>query len=136
MRIGDKQLGDKILITRFHAGTPFTATTLRPIDGQRHALDVAAMADRHYHVFLLDQIFIILIGQLIRNFRPARIVKTLTGGGKFGQHNLIDSRCRSENIQIVSNLFSQLLCFLGQLITFHAGQTLQAQIKDCAGLGF
>ena len=65
MRVCNKQLRDEILITGFHAGPAFATTTLGTIDGQRYALDITAMADRHHHVFLLDQILIILINKLI-----------------------------------------------------------------------
>ena len=65
MRVRNKQLRDKVLITGLHAGTALPAATLGTIDGQRYTLDIAAMTDCHHHIFLLDQIFIILINKLI-----------------------------------------------------------------------
>ena len=89
MGIGDKQTGDEILVPRLHARTPLTAAPLRPVDRQRHPLDIAAVADGDDHVFLLDQVFIILIDKLIRDFRAAVIGQPFAGSGQFLQHHII-----------------------------------------------
>ena len=50
MRRDDKQLGDEILVARRHARAALAAAPLRPIGRERHALDVALVADRDDHV--------------------------------------------------------------------------------------
>ena len=47
------------------------------------------MANGDDHIILLDQILIILVGQLVRNLGAARIAQPFTGGGQFVKNNLI-----------------------------------------------
>ena len=44
MRVGDEQPGDEILVLGRHAGAALAAAALRPVERQRHALDVAGVA--------------------------------------------------------------------------------------------
>ena len=126
MGICYEQPRDKIFIAGFHTGPALTPTALCPVNRQWHPLDIATMTDSDDHVFLLDQILIVLIAKLVGNFGAARIGKTLAGGGKLFKHNLIHPGHRTQNIKIIPNTPSQFLCFVGELAAFHSGQTLQA----------
>ena len=94
------------------------------------------MADRHHHIFLLDQILIILIDKLVRNFGATRIIKPFTRSGKLFKDDFVYTLYRAQNIQIVSNLAGKLASLICQLFALHSGQTLQTQIKNGARLRF
>ena len=94
------------------------------------------MADGDDHVFLLDQVFIILIDKLIRDLGTAVIGQSFTGSGQFLQHHIIHARRGSEDIEIIGDLVGKLAGFLGKLLPLHAGQALQSQFKDGTRLCF
>ncbi len=56
---GDEDLCDEILVARGHAGAPLAAAPLRPVGGERHALDVAAVADGDDDVLALDEVLVL-----------------------------------------------------------------------------
>ena len=62
MRRGDEQPRDEILFARRHAGAALAAAPLRAIGRERHALDVAGVADQHDHVLALDQVLVLHVG--------------------------------------------------------------------------
>ena len=92
MRIGNKQPRHEILVPRFHAGAPLAAAPLRPIDGQRHPLDIAAVAYGDDHVFLLDQVFVILVDKLVGNLGTAVIRQPVARRRQLFKHHLVDTR--------------------------------------------
>jgi hypothetical protein len=51
--------GDEILVARRHAGAALAAAALRPVGGERHALDVAGVGDGDDHVLALDQVLVL-----------------------------------------------------------------------------
>ena len=57
--IRDKQRGNDIVVFRLHARQTFTTAFLRAEIGERGALDIAGLGDRHDHVFTLDQVFVL-----------------------------------------------------------------------------
>ena len=59
VRRGDEDLRDHVLVARRHARAAFAAAALGAIGGERHALDVAAVADGHHHVLALDQVLVL-----------------------------------------------------------------------------
>ena len=75
MGICYKQPRDKIFIAGFHARPALTATALCSVHRQWHPLYIATVADGNDHIFLLDQVLVVLITKLIGDFSPARISK-------------------------------------------------------------
>src|SRR5690606_38224934 len=71
MRIGHEQARDEILVLRRHAGAALAAAALRTIGRQRHALDVARMADGDDHILTGDQVFVIHFGAAETDFSAA-----------------------------------------------------------------
>ncbi len=69
---GDEQARDEILLARRHAGAALAAAPLRPIGRERHALDVAAVADQHDHVLALDEILVVHVGVAVEDLGAAR----------------------------------------------------------------
>ena len=59
VRRGDEDLRDEILVARRHAGAALAAAALRAIGRERHALDVALVADGDDAVLALDQVFVL-----------------------------------------------------------------------------
>ena len=94
------------------------------------------MADGDDHIFLLDQVFIILITQLIGDFGAARIGKPFPCGGQFFENHLVNAGHGSQNIKIIGNTFGKFFGLVGELAAFHSGEPLQSQFKNGACLGF
>ena len=72
MGVGDEQRGDEIVLFRRHAGKALAAAPLRPVVGQRRALDIALMGDGDDHVLPLDQVLIVDIAVIFDDLGPAR----------------------------------------------------------------
>jgi hypothetical protein len=60
--LATKRRVDEILVLRRHAGAALAAATLRPIGGERHALDVAGMRHGDDHVLAGDEVLVVHIG--------------------------------------------------------------------------
>ena len=72
VRVGDEDAGDEILVARRHAGAAFAAAALRAIGGERHALDVALVADGDDHVLALDQVLVLDLAFHLEDLGAAR----------------------------------------------------------------
>src|SRR3546814_18774603 len=77
MGVADKDLADEILVARRHAGAPLAAAALRAVGRQRHPLAVAAVGDRHHHLFALDEVLVLLLEALLHALRATRRGKAL-----------------------------------------------------------
>ena len=134
--VADEDLADKILIPGRHPGTALTATPLGAIARKRNALDVTAMANRDDHVFALDQVFDIGIEFRILNRgapgRPELFLNRL----HFIARDLADAYRRPQNIEEVLDIDGEPVQFFGNLRLFQAGQALETQFEDRAGLCF
>ncbi len=58
MRGRDEHLRDEILVPRRHARAALAAAPLRTVRRERHALDVALVADGDDDVLALDEVFV------------------------------------------------------------------------------
>ena len=76
VRVGHEQPGDEILVLGRHAGAALAAAALRPVERQRHALDVARMGDGDDHVLALDQVLVLHVGAAIGESRCGAACRT------------------------------------------------------------
>ena len=72
VRVGDEEAGDEILLARRHAGAALAAAALRAIGRERHALDVAGVADGDDHVLALDQVLVLDLASRLHDLGAAR----------------------------------------------------------------
>ena len=61
VRIGDKQVGDKVLLPCGHTRAPLAPAVLRAIGGKRHALDIAGVGYGYDHILARDKVLNILL---------------------------------------------------------------------------
>ena len=127
---------DEILLARLHGGAPLAAATLRPIGRERHALDVAGVADRDDHVLALDQILVVEVRVAVENFGTARGSVSGSDRRQFSPDDVLDASTRPENIEQFGDLDRQFVQLLGDLVATKRGEARQSQLEDGAGLGF
>ena len=70
---GDEEPLDEILLLGAHAGFPFAAAALGPVEGDGVALDVAAVGDGDHHVLFDDQVLEGEIARLVDDFGAAGV---------------------------------------------------------------
>src|SRR3546814_16874850 len=99
MGVADKDLADEILIARRHAGAPLAAAALRAVGRQRHPLDVAAVGDRHHHVFALDEVLVLLLEALLDDLRAPRRGEALLHLQQLAAQHLHEALARAEDLQ-------------------------------------
>ncbi len=83
MSVCNKDTGDEILILGRHPGTPFATASLGTIGRERHTFDVTLMADRHHHVFTLNEVFILNFVNRLRYACSARRRKFIPDCSEF-----------------------------------------------------
>ena len=78
---------------------PLPPRALRPVERQRHALDVAGMADGDDHVLALDQVFVVHVGAAVGKLGAARRAELVAHGGKLVLDDLLDARARRQDVE-------------------------------------
>ena len=134
VRVRHEELGDEILLARRHAGAALAAALLRPVLGQRHALDVAGMADGDDHVLALDQVLVLEVGPALDDLGLARRRELVADRLQLVLDDRLDARARGQDVEVVADLRGELLQLLGDLVAAERGQPLQAQLEDGARL--
>jgi hypothetical protein len=92
VRVRDEELRHEILFARRHAGTALAAAVLRPVFGERHALDVAGVADGDDHVLALDQVLVLELRPAFGDLGPARRGELVTHRRQLRLHDRLDAR--------------------------------------------
>ena len=94
------------------------------------------MADRNDHILALDQIFVFEVIFNVGDLGAARRGEFRADSGEFiaddGQHAL----ARTQNVEIVSDLFAECRQLVTDFVAAQSRQALQTQIKNGAGLYF
>ena len=92
VRRGDEDLGDEILVPRRHARAALAAAPLRAIGRERHALDVALVADGDDDVLALDQVLVLDLALHLDDLGAARHGELGLDGGELGLDDVDDAR--------------------------------------------
>ena len=93
------------------------------------------MGDGDNHLLALYQILDVMFELGFFQAGAARVSELVTHLDQFIAHHFHAPRPRLKDFQEVLDLAGQFLGFGFQLLAFHAGQALQAQLQDGAGLG-
>src|SRR5690606_14830169 len=140
VRVGDEQLVDPVVL--FHGGglLATATTTLGPVFGQRLALDVAGMRERHHHIHRGDQVFGIQLGGVVLDLRATNVLASrrelVAHGDQFVTNNGRHTSRVGQDVQQVSNLVHDLAVLLNNLVLLQASQALQAHVQDFLSLHF
>ena len=137
-RVGvhDIDLVDEILLLGLHAGAALAAPLLRPVGGERDALDIAAVSEGEDHVLALDQVFDILVEIAVLDRRAARVGVSFLHLAEFVAQDFEHPDARAENVEIVADFLDDLPQVLADLLALHAGQAVQPKIENGARLRF
>ncbi len=134
MRGRHEQGRDEILVLHRHAAAALAAPALCPVFRQRRALDVAAVRDRHDHVFAGDQILVFDFQFDIEDFGPTRNSKTIPRFDQLVADDLDNARPRAQDVQEVPDLVGQCLGFVAKFVAAKRRQSCQTQVQDGLGL--
>ena len=124
MRVGDEDAGDEILFPRRHAGAALAAAALRPVGGQRHALDVALVAHGDDHVLALDQVLVLDLGVHLEDLGAARGAELRLDGVELVLDDGDDAGARAQDGEIVGDLAAELRQLIADLVAAERGQAL------------
>ncbi len=140
MRIGDEELVDPVVFLGRRGLLSAPAAFLRPVFGQRLALDVARMRERHDHVGGRDEV---LGGEVLRTVldQGAAHAELVLAELRLDRGELVadddrDALGLGQDVQQVLDDRHDVLVFGDDLVLFQAGQALQAHLQDFLGLRF
>src|SRR5262249_31421439 len=114
----------EILIARRHAGAALAAAPLRAIGRERHALDVALVADGDDHVLALDQVLVLDFAFHLENFGAARGAELGFDRAELLLDDGNDAGSRAQNVEIVADLGTERLELAADLVAAERGQAL------------
>ena len=134
---GNKQVLDKVLITKICGHRSLAATALILVGTNRNAFYHAPIRSQNHHVLFLDQVFNIDLFDLVNKDLCAPVVpEFLRDFQGFLFNNIQDLfRIRQEILEI-GYLGPYLIQFVYDFLGFKAGQLLEAHIKNRLGLLF
>ena len=127
---------DEIFIARRHPRAALAATLLRPVGGERHALDVALQADGNDALFALDEIFIFDLALDVDDLGFARRRKFGADRRQFVLDDVHDPGARRQNREEFFDLAGDFVQLFGDLFTAQRRQAGEPQIKNGFGLLF
>ena len=104
MGVGDEDAGDEILFARRHAGAALAAAALGAIGGERHALDVAPVADGDDHVLALDQVLVLDLAFHLEDLGAARRTELGLDRGQLVLDDRDDAGAGAQDVEIVGDL--------------------------------
>src|SRR5215472_18290502 len=123
-------LAEEIFLPHRHPGAATAAAALRAIGRKRHALDVAAMAHRHDHVFALNELFDIGLEFELLDDRATRGAELILHRAQLFADHLHEPRARAEDFEVALDLDHDAVELLGDLVALERRQALQAKIED------
>ena len=122
MRRRHEQLRDEILVARRHAGAALAATALRAIGRERHALDVALVADGDDAILALDQVLVFDLAFDVDDLGLTWRRELVLDGDKLALDDFDDAGARGEDREIFLDLGRDLVQLVGDLVAAECGQ--------------
>ena len=126
----DEQFFDVVLVFDGSRRLAAPAAPLRLIFGERLALGVARMRERHHHVLRLDQVFGGEIDVIEVDFGTTSIAVFVTNGGEFVTHHLGQALGARQDVEQVDDQRQQLGVFADDLFLLETRQTVEAHVED------
>ena len=131
---GDKQRRHRIFVLGAHGVAALAAAALRPILGQRHALDPAIAGHGHHHVLALDQILVVDVLGVEHQFGAALGLEFIGDIVQLGIQHGTQAHTAGQDVEQIGNGIGQFLQFTADFIAAQRGELVEAQIKDGAHL--
>ena len=138
VRVGDEQLVDPVVVLGLCRLLATAAALLRPVLGQRLALDVAGVAERDDHVGGRDQVLGAEFLHVVLDLAAARAQLGLAELQLHGAELFRDDEGHAlgfgQDVEQVGDLGHHLLVLADDLVLLQSGQALQPHLQDLAGL--
>ena len=134
MGVGDKQTVDEIVFLR-GGRLPAAATApLRAVIRDRLRLHVAAVRERHHHVFGSDQVFHAQILGVGDDLAAALVPVLLFHLREFLRDDPGHARRLRQHVDEIDDLVHRFLVLRNELVLLQRRQVLQAHLEDALGL--
>jgi hypothetical protein len=135
VRVGDEQLIDEIVFLHCSCLLAATATALRAVIGERLALEVAAVRQRHDHVLLRDQVLDAEILRMHDDFGTTAIRELVADLAQLVGNDPVDAFRAGQDVEQVDDLLDHLLVLGHDLFLLQPGQAGQLHVENGLGLG-
>ena len=129
-----EQAIDEVGLAGLHPLHALATAALRPVLGQRIALDVAGVGHGHDHVLLDDQVLRRETLHRLADLGPARVAELLLDLAQLVDHDLADALVAAEQILQIRNLGADFLELVEDPLALHRGQRTQSHFQDGVGL--
>jgi hypothetical protein len=129
VRVGDEQRVDPVVFLGRRRLLAAPAALLRAVLGNRLALHVAGVRQRHHHVLRRDQVLGIEFGRVQLDLRAALVAEF----GRIAQlvgDDRRDALRAGQDVEQVGDQAHHVAVLLDDLVLLQAGQALQAHLQD------
>ena len=92
------------------------------------------MRNGHHHVLAVDQVFLLDLALLVDDHRAARRGEFLPHGSQLVLDDGLDARARAQDLEIVGDLFRELVELGLDLVPAERGEALEPQVENGLGL--
>ena len=106
------------------------ATLLRPVFGNRLALHVAAVGQRHHQILWRNEVFCIQLGRIVLDLRATLIAEFRADRGQFLDDDGSNTFRPRQDIQQIGDLRHHFAVFLDDLVLLQPGEALQAHLQN------
>ena len=134
MRVGDEELVDPVVFLRRRSLLAAAATLLGAVFGQRLALDVAGVVERHHHVggVIRSSVEMVPVRCIQRSsgVRPACAGRTPLDGSELFANDGRDTLGLGQDVQQVFDDRHDFLLLGHDLVLLQAREALQAHLQD------
>ena len=130
MRGGDENLLDEVVLGGHRARLPLPAALLRAVEGNRVALDVAGVADRHDHVLVGDQVLVGQVARLAHDLGSTCVGEVLLHLAQLVLDHLEQQLFAAEDGGQAGDELLHFVQLVDDLLLLQAGEALQLHLEN------
>ena len=134
MGIRHQQVLNEIFFVHGSGGLSAPPPALSFIAGEGLSLGIAPVRHRHHHVLFFDEVFVGEVFEAAANLRAPLVSILLKDCHELFPNHGEEAGAIPEDLEVAGDFFQQPFVFLDELVLLHAGQAVQAKIKDGLGL--
>ena len=123
----NEQMLNEILVPRLHAGAAGSTAALHAVGGNRGALEVAGVANRHGNLFVGDQVFQLDLGSFVLDHGAAGVAVLLLDLPEFLHDHAAQLLFRGEDGFELGDVLAHLLQLVGDLVNREFGEAVQLE---------
>ena len=124
MGVHHEDVRHEVVLTRAHARTALAAAALRAVGRERHALEVAGVAERYDHLLALDQVFFLVLDIAGDDLGAPRRAEFLLHLDEFVAQDLHQAIPAAQDVEVIEDLPRKPLEFVADLVAAQRGEPL------------